>query len=114
VPHAYGVVAEGGTVVLAHVVPRAQQSQAADLSARLRQLIPVGALRHGVTTEVQILVDADPAATICQTAEAENADLVCVGAHARPGAVARAMGSIATRVVQQCRRPVLVVWPPQS
>jgi len=118
-PLAYGVVAEGGTVTLVHVLEPAgsghrEPALIAHTSERLRQLIPAEAATRGIHTEVQIFEDKDAAIGIGQAAEAANADVVCIGAHARPGAVARAMGSVALRVLQQCRRPVLIVWPSEG
>ncbi len=49
---------------------------------------------------------------ICAAAERFNADVVCIGSHTRPGLSAKVLGSVSLGVLQQCRRPVLVVWPP--
>jgi len=130
VPLAYSVVREGGTVHLVHVVPSSTVSNARTsgvrgaprsrrsvslrrvyADGRLRSLIPPEAAVRGITTEIEVVENDDAATAICQTAEAANADIVCVGAHARPGAVARMMGSVSLKVLQHCRRPVLVVWP---
>jgi nucleotide-binding universal stress UspA family protein len=130
-PYAYSVVDDGGTVNLVHVVkpfrwanslisgmPDVILSKAeteeriAHGSACLRALIPAGMETRRIQTEVQIIEDDDVGRAICQAAESFNADLVCIGAHARPGAVARIMGSFALGVLQQCRRAVLVAWPP--
>lgn len=116
-PYACSVVEEGGTVRLVHVGPYTDRDVAqrrADAEARLRSQIPAGATARGITTEVEFVEHEDTARGICQAAETFGADLVCIGAHARPGAAARAMGSVALGVLQHCRRPVLVVWPPQA
>lgn len=130
-PYAFSVVNDGGTVSLVHVVKpfrlpnpmiggmpdalpteRELAAQAARASAHLRALVPPEAEARGIKTEVEVVEDEDAARAICRAAESVNADLVCVGANARPGALARAMGSVALGVLQECRRPVLVVWPP--
>jgi nucleotide-binding universal stress UspA family protein len=130
-PYAYSVVDEGGTVSLVHAVKpfrlpnpliggmpdvlpskRENAQRVALGSAHLRAHIPAEAETRRIQTEVEIIEDDDAARAICQAAESFNADLVCVGAHARPGAAARVMGSVALGVLQHCRRPVLVVWPP--
>jgi nucleotide-binding universal stress UspA family protein len=79
--------------------------------ARLRSLVPAEAAARGVRTEIEVIEHGDVPRAICQAAEAANADVVCVGAHARPSAAARVMGSVTLDVLQHCRRPVLVVWP---
>lgn len=115
VPYACSVVQEGGAVRLVHVEPRSDRDRAqrrVHAEARLRAHIPREAAARGIAMEVEIVEHEDAARGICQAAETFGADLVCIGAHARPGAAARAMGSVALGVLQQCRRPVLVVWPP--
>lgn len=129
-PYAYSVVADGGTVHLVHVVkPSAGPDptiggllnlsateneiaeQTAGAPARLRTLVPAGAAARAIATELHVMQHEDPAVGICQVAEAANAEIVCKGSHVRPGAVARALGSVALGVLQHCRRPVPVAWP---
>ena len=61
-------------------------------------------------TAVEVLVESGPAAeTLANLAEARDADVVVVG-HRGRGAVARALlGSVADRLVQISRRPVLIM-----
>jgi nucleotide-binding universal stress UspA family protein len=50
----------------------------------------------------------DVAQAICQATEREGVDLVCVGAEERahrPGS----LGPVTRRLVERCRRPVMVV-----
>ena len=67
---------------------------------------------RGIKTEVEVLEDLDTAKAICTAAELFNADVVCIGGHTRPGFTAKILGSVALGVLTQCRRPVLIVWPP--
>jgi len=117
-PCAYSILPEGGTVCAVHVAQHsgspAQPAADRPEAARVRAFIPADAETRGVRTEVKILENANPVLAICQAAEAFGADIVCIGAHTRPGATARVLGSVALGVLQQCRRPVLVVWPPVS
>jgi nucleotide-binding universal stress UspA family protein len=158
VPFAYGLVREGGTVFLLHVthpmplpspltmnlgskMDRALEKHTTRLreaSARLRALIPSGAERRGVASEVavvepskpkglphvgmyygimgeaHVVEDTDPARAICQAAERFDADVICLGSHGRSGFSAALMGSVAQAVMAQSRRPVLVVRPPSE
>ncbi len=110
-PSAYSVVPDGGTVCVVHVAKPGGADGATD-AAPLRAMIPTEAKARGVETEVKTVRNADVVLAICQAAEAFGADIVCIGAHARPGITSRVMGSVALGVLQHCRRPVLVVWPP--
>jgi nucleotide-binding universal stress UspA family protein len=107
---AYSIVSEEGTVFLLNVEPspRTPGRNLSQALARLKKIVP--AETWGVRTEV--LVEAgDVVQVICEATETNNADVVCVGAHTRPGVAARVMGSVALGVLQKCHRPVLVVWP---
>lgn len=110
-PAAYSIVSEEGTVFLLNVEssPRTQGRNISQALARLEKAVP--AETCGVRTEVLVEAADDVVRAICETAEANNADVVCVGAHTRPGVAARVMGSVTLGVLQKCRRPVLVVWP---
>jgi len=124
-------VKPGGTVLLMHnVLPyhlpnpliggshqdfdteKAHRQLISESETRLRSLTPAEAEESGIVTEVEVTADWETAKAICAVAERFNADVVCIGSHTRPGFVARAMGSVALGVLTQCRRPVLVVWPP--
>jgi nucleotide-binding universal stress UspA family protein len=132
-PYAYGAVSPGGVVRLVHVIEPhrlpnpligghyeatetldAHRAWIAQAGQRLRTLAPPEAEAHGITTEVEVAEGSDPARAICQSAERWNADLVCIGAHTRPGMMAKALGSISLGVLRECRRPVLLVWPPRQ
>ena len=130
-PYAYGIVKPGGTVLLMHnVVPyylpnpliggsyqgfgtkKGYLQLISESEAQLRSLTPAEAEESGIVTEVEVTEDWETAKAICAAAERFNADVICIGSHTRPGFVARAVGSVALGVLTQCRRPVLVVWPP--
>jgi nucleotide-binding universal stress UspA family protein len=130
-PYAYSIVDPGGTVRLVHVVEpfwmtnpligryyqdlptrKEHAQQVAEFEARLRSLAPAEVAVGGIKTEVEVLEDLDTAKAICAGAERFNADVVCIGGHTRPGFTAKILGSVALGVLTQCRRPVLIVWPP--
>ena len=132
-PYGYGICEPGGTVRLVHaVVPfrppnpmvggynqdfpteKEHFSEVAQSETRLRALAPGGAEARGITTEVEVIDSREIAQAICATAERFNADAICIGSHTRPGLGAKVLGSVSLGVLQQSRRPVLVVWPPSE
>lgn len=61
-----------------------------------------------------LIWEGDPGASVIEAAEAEGADLIIVGSHAR-GAVGRLLlGSVSSYVVDHGRRPVVVIRPGQQ
>jgi nucleotide-binding universal stress UspA family protein len=132
-PYAYGMVKPGGTVILVHVMqpfrlpnpmiggyyqelPTKKQclQQASQMKERMLALVPEEAGVRGISTEVEIIEGTDPAASISEAADRLNVDVVCIGAHARPGFIAKVMGSVALGVLTKCNKAVLVVWPPNE
>ena len=130
-PYAYGIASPGGTVRLVHVVvpfrlpnpmiggyyqefPSQKEhfDQVGISEARLRALAPDKTEARGIATEVEVIDDREIARAICAVAERFNADVVCIGGHTRPGLSAKVLGSVSLGVLQQCRRPVLTIWPP--
>ena len=113
--YAYSVVDQDGTVCVAHVCKPSRSTESArhiaECTEQLRAQIPDGPGVSSVNSEIRVVENAHVVEAICQAAESFNADLVCIGAHTRPGAVARLTGSVALGVLQKCERPVLVVWP---
>jgi nucleotide-binding universal stress UspA family protein len=124
VAQAYAAVAPGGRVELLFVHERPMPSpsyvyepggpelageERAHVEAELRKLVPEGAARRGVSTEVVIGEARTAGEGILQHAERVSADLVVIGAHGRTGSVARLMGSAAEAVLRGSRRPVLMV-----
>jgi nucleotide-binding universal stress UspA family protein len=132
-PHAYSIVHPGGTVRLLHIMPPQREQippvsgdpehaetldehggRIAKAEAKLRALAPPDAQARGITTEVEVIEELHSAAAICHAAERFGADVVCIGAHTRPGMAAKVLGSVSLGVLQQCRRPVLLVRPPRA
>lgn len=114
VPHAHALLGNGGELHLVHVCPpKLGSERRAELLASLRALRSPSAAALGITTRVELIDHSEPAAAILQAAERVGADVVCLASHAR-GGVRGLLGSVADEVVQQSRRPVLVVRPPPS
>lgn len=113
--YAYSVVDQDGTVCIAHVCKPSESNkrarQIAECTEQLRTQIPDAPSVSSVKSEIRVVENSHVVEAICQAAESFNADLVCIGAHTRPGAAARLAGSVALGVLQKCERPVLVVWP---
>lgn len=51
----------------------------------------------------------NPAQHICRTAEKERFDLIAMGSHGRTPLGSALLGSVALRVLAQCKVPVLIV-----
>jgi nucleotide-binding universal stress UspA family protein len=67
---------------------------------------------HGVSA-LSLIWEGDPGTVVIEAAEAEGADVIVVGSHAR-GAVGRLlMGSVSAYVVDHSRRTVVVIRPDQ-
>jgi nucleotide-binding universal stress UspA family protein len=113
--YAYSVVDQDGTVCIAHICKLSESNkrarQIAECTEQLRAQIPDAPSVSSVKSEIRVVENTHVVEAICQAAESFNADLVCIGAHTRPGAAARLAGSVALGVLQKCERPVLVVWP---
>ncbi len=119
VPYAYASLASGGTVKLIHVTPpegaparktpkQIKQQVAATLK-KLRSLIPSEAESRGLITEVEVLPSRDAAQAISQAAERFGAHVICLGSHGRSGISKAVLGSVASKVMLQSRRPLLIV-----
>lgn len=116
------LVAEGGRVHLLHVHERRMgdpdwtdhygvlpepPGERQEVLRRLESLVPEG--EQAVRWSVEGVSAADPVLAICQAAEREGVDLVCVAAgEVRLGRVT----GVARELMTRCRRPVLVVPPP--
>ena len=73
---------------------------------------PAPAEARGIVTEVEVTSGQETAHSICSAAERFGADIVCLGSHTRHGFSDKKLGSVPLAVLQSCRRPTLVVWPP--
>jgi len=131
IPHAYALLAaHGGVVELCHVheqvLPyppyaydepkqdRLSPEAVAELEQKLRALVPPYAERLGVTTHVSIIEGRAAAEAIVQASERLAVDAISLGSRGG-GAVARALfGSVAQKVVQSSRKPVMVVPAPRE
>ena len=131
VPFAYGLLPQGGTVHLVHVVEMAQvndlgyrhydtgfpptdeqrAAQEPELTAHLRALIPADAATRGMQSHVHIIEGRSAGAAIATAAERLGADLICLGSHGRSGLSAAFTGSATREVIARSGRPVLVVGP---
>lgn len=131
VHYAYQLVAARGTVHLLHVmveepVPNPmyahyspghtatveeRQRQEAELCARLEALAPAEAAGRGVRTKVRVVEAEDVAELICAAADQLGVDAIFLGTHGRAGLARALMGSVAMRVLEHCRRQVLLVRP---
>jgi nucleotide-binding universal stress UspA family protein len=125
VPYAYSLLGgHGGVVELCYVHERLldapayvyEQSEGkltdierARVEADLRALIPADAREHGITTHVTVVDGGRAADAILQAAERLVVDEIVLGSHGRGGAARSLLGSVSRAVVEQSRRPVLVV-----
>ncbi|HET6148961.1 MAG TPA: universal stress protein [Polyangia bacterium] len=125
IPYAYALLRpQGGVVELCHVhemtLPNppyayetrrgrlgAEETEA--LKAQLRALIPPFAAPLGITTHVSVIEGEKPAIAIVQAAERLRVDAISLGSHGRGGVARAIMGSVAAHVVENSRKPVLVV-----
>jgi nucleotide-binding universal stress UspA family protein len=118
------MVSEGGRIHLLHVHERRLgETGWADHSGvlpeppgerervlrRLEELVPLG--EQGVRWSVEGVSSADTTLAVCQAAEREGVDLVCVAAgETRLGHVV----GLARELMERCHRPVLVVPAPAT
>jgi nucleotide-binding universal stress UspA family protein len=131
VPFAYGMLPQGGTVHLVHVVevasvqdlcyrhyetgfpptPEQRAAQEPELAVQLQALIPAGAAMRGVETLVHVIEARTAGAAVAMAAERLGADVICVGSHGRSGLTATFAGSVAQDIIARSGRPVVVVGP---
>jgi nucleotide-binding universal stress UspA family protein len=126
IPYAYAALTHGGTVHLLHVVTRkelpgangsvgteAHKQELATARRRglrqLRALIPADAKQRGVVTEVDVVHGKRAAEAICQAAERQGVDLICLSSHGRSGLTKFVAGSVTQAVTEKTTRPLLLV-----
>jgi nucleotide-binding universal stress UspA family protein len=69
--------------------------------------------RNCGVSALSLIWEGDPGAAVVEAAEAEGADVIVVGSHAR-GAVRRLLlGSVSAYVIGHSKRPVVVIRPDQ-
>jgi nucleotide-binding universal stress UspA family protein len=128
---AYSLVAPGGCVHLAHVVPPEPHGpvEARDIFAsddaiarsdvhaaarrRLKELVLPGFAGH-VASQVHVLESNSPAEAIAQAAERLDSELICLGTHGRGGVSKALLGSVAQAVLHHTQRPVLFSRKPKA
>jgi nucleotide-binding universal stress UspA family protein len=74
--------------------------------------IVANARRLGVAAQF-LIWEGDPGASVIEAAEAEGADVIVVGSHARNLVGRLLLGSVSAFVVEHGERPVLVIRPGQ-
>lgn len=130
IPLAYSAVNYGGTVHLVHVLevsrdpmepydiftPGKGPDSPAQKAARtaLAELIPRDLAGSAATTRLHVLEAPKPTAAICQAAERLGVDLICLGTHGRSGMARALLGSVASSVLEQTQRPVLLARSPRE
>lgn len=62
-----------------------------------------------IRTQSKAMCNINPAKTICDLAETENSDLIVLATHGMTGWRHYVQGSVAQKVVQNTRKPVLLV-----
>ena len=125
VSFAYAITAPGGTVHLVHVVPEAppyatgphdifvDASAHGDVRERLLRLVHKSSSARPVSTAIHILSANDTSLAICQAAARLDASTICLGS--RGGGLSQALlGSVASTVMGNTRRPVLLVREPAA
>ncbi len=61
-----------------------------------------------------VMSEGDVASTICDVADAQDADLIAMTTHGRSGIEKWVLGSVADRVVRSARQPVFLVRPQED
>lgn len=129
VSYAYALLAaHGGVVELCHVHERilaapayayertegkltdAERAQKEDA---LRALIPSDAKQRGITTHVTVIDGGRAGDAIVQASERLVVDAVVLASHGKGGAWKSLLGSVSHGVVQNSRRPVLIIPSPR-
>lgn len=112
----------GARVILLHVIenplvydttfsgPAPTEKELEDTDRRLHAVCPSLAEHRCEHRTVQ----GDPAPSIVQIAEDEDADLIVVGTHGRTGLSRMIMGSVAEEVVRKAHCPVIAVKQPMK
>lgn len=129
VPYAFSQVQKGGRVYLVHVAdskswgsakgdlfscPEPLLKEQRLMEEQLRALIPVRAYLRDVRVESKVIHCRDAAEGIAQAAERFGVDLICLASHGRTGLRKAVLGSVAERVLEKTRRPVLLVSAPRG
>jgi len=111
VSHAYSQLPSGGFVRLLHVKCGVSPTNA-ELTEKLRSLIPAEAAARCIQTEIRVEESLQTAEAICQSAAQFGADIICLSTHGRSGLAQSILGSVAQKVVARDDRPVLLIPKP--
>jgi nucleotide-binding universal stress UspA family protein len=125
VPYAYGMLSgHGGVVELCHVHERVLASpeyaddptkgkltdaERARIERALRALVPSDATERGVTTHVTVVDGGRAGDAIVRAAERLVVDAIVLASHGRGGALRSPLGSVSHAVVENSRRPALII-----
>ena len=114
IPFACAACSIGGRMKIVHVATaKNRRARAADLTERLRSLVPNEMAARAQPTEVEVLEDRDVAGALGAEAERFGADLVCVASHGL-GASRALHGSVTKSMLKEIRRPLLVIRRPDE
>jgi nucleotide-binding universal stress UspA family protein len=105
---AFALAGREGTVHLVHIAP-ANCQDVTTLLQKLRDRVPQWA---GAEVAPQVIRSDHVGIAICQAAERLGVDVMCMARHGRTGLAGLLLGSVAQQVVQEARRPLLLVPPP--
>jgi nucleotide-binding universal stress UspA family protein len=116
VAHACGLVPEGGTVHLVHVMEeRTTAGQEAELKQQLLATVPKAAQAGGRRVQVEVLpYNRDVVTSLVQAAERLRVDALVMGTHGRSGLKRAVLGSVTQELLLRTDRPVLMVRPPRG
>ena len=129
IPWAYAALGAGGVVKLMHVLAPRTLSKTrrganpdqltladyhevkTDAREKLTSLIPTQTGGETITTEVEVIVDRDPARAIGAIARTFAPDVICLGSQGHSAMAETLLGSVARAVMAQNSQPVLLVRP---
>jgi len=102
----------GGTIVLVTVgnLPESAAMEREEKQA-LSQMLARAEREHGLRAEAKIDLIGNAAEGILRIAEETGADIIVMATHGRSGLSELAQGSVASEVVRDGRKPVLLVRP---
>ena len=125
VSYAYALLAaHGGVVELCHVHERIlaapayayeraegklTEAERKQMEDALRALIPGDAKQRGITTHVTVIDGGRAGDAIVQASERLVVDAVVLASHGKGGALKSLLGSVSHVVVENSRRPVLII-----
>lgn len=126
-PHAVDIArANGSEIILLHVfrppaadyadtlVLAGQEGQIQQLRESIEQTlmsIAHGLRDEGVSVQTQLIEGAGVASAICDFVRDENIDLVVMSSHGRTGLARFLFGSVASKVMEGIKVPVLLIHP---